>query len=79
MDINYILGREQISLRRAVTSGSRSARAVHRLFAKSYGLLLERSPFPHGDTPVGDETALPPTTQGAVSFERWENEGGRVS
>jgi GNAT superfamily N-acetyltransferase len=47
MDINYILAREQQSISRAISSTSKSARAVHRSFAAAYGKLLGARGFPH--------------------------------
>ena len=47
MDLNYIMGREQVELHRAITSPSRGARAAHRAFAKAYGVLLDATSFPH--------------------------------
>ncbi len=50
MDINYILGREQISLHNALVASSGSARMVHAALAKAYGKLLIESSFPHRDS-----------------------------
>ena len=44
MDINYLLSPEQQSLIRA-GAPSRSARAVHRGYAKAYGRLLKATGF----------------------------------
>lgn len=50
MDINYILGREQISLHNALTAPSGPARMTHAALAKAYGKLLSESSFPHRDS-----------------------------
>jgi hypothetical protein len=47
MDINYILGREQISLHNASMAKSGPARLSHQGLADAYGRLLEASGFPH--------------------------------
>ena len=47
MDINYILGREQISLHNASVAASSPARIAHLGLAAAYGALLTSSIFPH--------------------------------
>jgi hypothetical protein len=47
MDINYILGREQISLHNASVATSSPARIAHLGLAAAYGALLTSSIFPH--------------------------------
>lgn len=47
MDINYILGREQMSLHNAQVAPSSSARASNRGLAAAYGQLLADGDFPH--------------------------------
>lgn len=47
MDMNYILGREQISLHNAAVATTSSARIAHEGLAAAYGALLDDSPFPH--------------------------------
>jgi len=49
MDINYILGREQISLHNASVATSSPARIAHEGLAREYGRLLNASTFPHRD------------------------------
>lgn len=49
MDLNYILGREQVSLHNADIAVDVSARFAHRELARSYGRLLEQAGFPHTD------------------------------
>jgi hypothetical protein len=47
MDLNYILGREQISLHNASIATSSPARLSHEGLAAGYGALLAASTFPH--------------------------------
>lgn len=49
MDLNYILGREQVSLHNADIAVDVSARFAHRELARSYGRLLDEAGFPHTD------------------------------
>jgi GNAT superfamily N-acetyltransferase len=80
MDINYILGREQQSISRAISSTSKSARAVHRTFAAAYGKLLEASGFPHRSQPRVEQEPHPGTTSlSAAVVDGWENEGGQLA
>lgn len=71
MDINYILGREQVSLHNAFVAASASARIAHQGLAAAYGRLLAESTFPHR-TPIALQV------RGAPSGDtnRWEDDGG---
>jgi hypothetical protein len=60
MDINYILGREQISLHNASVASSGPARIAHAGLAAAYGALLTGSTFPHRYAPpTGGKGRLP--------------------
>lgn len=78
MDINYLLSREQTSLRMAETTRSKSARIAHLAFAKAYGLLLAASKFPHDRFQIDEERQRLRTglVERASQAEAWENEGG---
>lgn len=79
MDTNYIIGREQQSIRLARTSTSQSARAVHRAFATAYGRLLGKRDLPlrHdvAEAPVAHRERAPASEE---AIGGWENEGGHV-
>lgn len=54
MDVNYILGREQISLHNADIVSDVSARRSHRDMARSYGRMLSEADFPHFDSSLNE-------------------------
>lgn len=54
MDVNYILGREQVSLHNADIASDVSARRSHREMARSYGRMLTDAGFPHSDTSLSE-------------------------
>lgn len=74
MDINYILGREQISLYNASVAKSAPARIAHEGLAREYGRLLADSTFPHRDAL---EMRFRPAP--ADNADRWDDDGGTVA
>lgn len=54
MDVNYILGREQVSLHNADIASDVSARRSHREMARSYGRMLSDAGFPHSDSSLDE-------------------------
>lgn len=71
MDINYILGREQVSLYKASVATSAPARIAHEGMAAAYGQLLTDSPFPHR-IPIALQFRPAPLDD----INRWEDDGG---
>ena len=71
MDINYILGREQISLHNATVAASSTARMAHEGLAAAYGKLLSESGFPHRLSPASSFTFVSVQDSG-----RWDDDGG---
>jgi hypothetical protein len=71
MDINYILGREQVSLHNAMVATSLPARIAHQGLATAYGRLLAGSPYPHRTVRVIAHAFSPTEDAG-----RWEDDGG---
>jgi hypothetical protein len=73
MDINYILGREQVSLFRATAAASAPARIAHEGMAAAYGRLLVENGFPHRSS---ERLSFRPGPSN--DGERWEDDGGPI-
>jgi hypothetical protein len=71
MDLNYILGREQVSLHNARVAASSCARASHEGLARAYGVLLAESLFPHRQPLEIHDVAL-----AEDNSDRWDDDGG---
>jgi hypothetical protein len=73
MDINYIVGREQVSRLRATVATSAPARIAHQGMAAAYGRLLAENGFPHRSS---ERLSFRP--RASSDGERWEDDGGPV-
>ncbi|AOH84344.1 hypothetical protein AWL63_10570 [Sphingomonas panacis] len=74
MDINYLLGREQVSLHNALVARSAPARIAHEGLAIAYGKLLSATTFPHRRMPGSEALSAPAQESGC-----WEDDGGTAS
>jgi hypothetical protein len=71
MDINYLLGREQVSLPNAAVAASSTARIAHQGLAAAYGKLLAEGGFPHR-VPQPSAFKFVPVEDGG----QWDDDGG---